>query len=101
MLLPIFQTDDRDFQLMQSKWAAVLNPVLANPALNSLILKNIQLQIGSNNIPHRLGRPLQGWKIVRKRGPAEIYDNQDQQQLPQYMLTLVSDAVVSVDIEVF
>lgn len=101
MLLPQFQSDDTNFQLMQSKWASILNPIISSPANNSLILKNIHLAVGNNVIPHLLGRNLQGWKIVRQRGPASIYDNQDQQQLPQYMLTLVSSAAVSVDIEVF
>jgi hypothetical protein len=100
-LLPQFQNDDKDFQLMQNKWAAVINPVVSNPANNSVVLKNVKLSIGSNNIPHMLGRVLQGWTIVRKRAAASIYDNQDNQQLPQYMLTLVSDAAVTVDIEVY
>lgn len=100
-LLPQFQNDDRDFQLMQNKWASILNPVVSNPANNSVILKNVKLSTGTNNIPHMLGRALQGWTIIRKRAVANIFDSQDNQQLPQYMLTLVSDAPVTVDIEVY
>jgi hypothetical protein len=100
-LLPQFQNDDKDFQLMQSKWSSILNPIVSNPANTSVLLKNVKLSIGANNIPHMLGRVLQGWIIVRKRSAANIYDNQDNQQLPQYMLALVSDAAVTVDLEVF
>lgn len=101
MSLPTFNTTDKPFSLMQSNWASQLNPILANPTNNSSILKNIQLIVGTNTINHLLGKNLTGWNIVRKRGPAEIYDNQDTNQMPNLTLTLISDASVSVDIEVF
>ncbi len=101
MALPQFQTDDKDFQLMQNSWASQLNPVLANPTTKSSILKNVQLIAGTNTINHLLSRKLQGWKLVRKRAAAEIYDEQDANQSPQLTLILVSNAQVSVDIEVF
>lgn len=98
--LPQFQGGDTTFQLQQNKWAGILNPLIANPANNSLILKNVTLQVGPNNIPHLLGRKLQGWTIVRKRGPADIYDQQDSNQTPALTLILVSDTAVTLDIEV-
>lgn len=101
MSLPQFQDDNRAFQMMQNQWATQLNPVLANPANNSLILKSITLQVGSNIVNHKLGRKLQGWTLVRKRAAGEIYDTQDSNQTPQLTLLLVSDSVVTVDIEVF
>jgi len=99
--LPTFQSDVREFQLMQSSWATAINPVLAAPANKSILIKNVSLAIGSNSINHNLGRVLQGWSIIRKRGPANIYDTQDQNQMPALTLTLVSDTAVVVDIEVF
>lgn len=86
---------------LQPKWASIINPMLANPSLNSLILKDIQLQVGSNSINHRLGRDLQGWRVIRKRGSADIYDTQDDNQIPQLTLSLVSDTVITIDLEVF
>lgn len=100
-LLPQFQNDDQDFQLMQSRWATIINPLLGNPSLNTSILKNVALKAGSNVIAHKLGRVLQGWRIVRQRQAASIYDNQDAQQLPQFNLTLVTDNPVVVDLEIF
>lgn len=100
--LPQFKSEDRDFELMQSAWSTALNPLLRNAALQSLILPNIQLVIGPNVINHKLGRKLQGWKIVRKRGPAtDIYDQQDNNASPALTLALNSNAIVNVDIEVF
>ncbi len=101
MSLVQFQSPDRNFQLMQNAWAAELNPLLRNPANKSIILENVQLQAGSNTINTLLGRKLQGWSIVRQRGPAQIYDNQDNNQTPELTLILISSAAVSVNIEVF
>lgn len=89
------------WHMADNRWGAILNPIVANPANNSLILKNVELAIGANVINHRLGKPLTGWSIIRKRASADIYDTQDTNQMPQLTLTLVSDAIVTVDLEVF
>lgn len=99
--LPQFQSNDKDFQLLQNSWGAVLNQLLRRPANNSILLKNVQLQVGANVVNHRLGRPLQGWVIIRKRADAAIYDTQDENQAPALTLNLVSDTAVSVDLMVF
>lgn len=100
-LLPIFTTDNKDLTLLQTNWAKSINPLLKNPSLQSNILSQVDLAIGSNTINHLLGRKLQGWRIVRLRANAAIYDNQDNNPRPDQTLILVSDAVVSCDIEVF
>ena len=88
-------------ELMQTKWASVLNPLIANPSLNSIILNNIPLSSGANTINHRLGRKLTGWRIVRLRASATIYDTQDSNPSPNLTLLLTSSATVVADIEVF
>lgn len=87
--------------MMQTQWAAQLNPIIANPALNNLILKNVSLVTGTNVINHRLARPLQGWNPTRIRSSASIYDMQDTNPTPSLTLILVSDANVVVDLVVF
>lgn len=101
MSLPSFNTKIQEFSLMQSEWAKQLDPLLRNPSNKSNILSKITLVIGNNTINHLLGRKLQGWRIIRQRGPASIYDDQDDNPMPQATLVLVSNAIVSVDIEVF
>ena len=101
MSLPQFQSDDKDFQMLQNRWASILNPYLTNPSLKSIILRDVPLVVGSNSVNHRLGRKLQGWRLVRVRSSAQIYDNQDANQSPELTLLLVSNAAVSVDLECF
>lgn len=87
--------------LMQTKWASILNPVIANPSANSLILPNISLISGSNVVNHSLGRKLTGWRLVRVRAAVTIYDTQDSNPMPSLTLLLTSNAPVMVDLEVF
>jgi len=89
------------WHMADNRWASILNPIVANPANNSIILKNIELSVGTNVINHKLGRNLQGWQIIRKRASADIYDTQDTNQMPNLTLTLVSDAIVTIDLAVF
>lgn len=89
------------WDMADDRWASQINPIISRAQNNSLIIKNVELSIGINTINHGLGQKLQGWNLTRKRGPASIYDAQDTNQMPQLTLTLVSDAAVSIDLEVF
>lgn len=86
---------------MQSSWATQLNPLLENPILKGSILSNVKLEIGTNEVPHKLNRKLTGWIIIRKRGASDIYDLQDQEIRPTQFLKLNSSASCQVDIYVF
>lgn len=87
--------------LMQTTWASQLNPVIANPLNNSIILENIALKTGVNVINHKLGRNLQGWFTSRVRSPATISDQQDTNQTPQLTLVLVASAATNINLVVF
>lgn len=100
-MLPSFSTSDRILSMMQSAWATLIDPILANPANNTVLLPNIVLGIGSTVVNHKLGRKLIGWQIVRQRAAASIYDTQDANQMSNLTLNLVSDAAVVVDLLVF
>lgn len=105
MSLPQFQAlkenVDTVLSQMQSAWATFINPVINRPQNLSNILPDIELSIGSNTIQHNLGEPLQGWNVVRKSAAADIYDLQPVNPRPEQTLILVSDAVVTVSLEVF
>lgn len=99
--LPVFQTGDKNLTLLQNSWSSLINPLLRNPSLLTNILSQVVLTTGDNTINHLLGRKLQGWRIVRQRGPATIYDNQETNQSPELTLLLVVSQTVTCDIEVF
>lgn len=87
--------------LMQTKWAGILNPLIGNPSLATRILPNQPLINGSNVINHGLGKALTGWRIVRLRASASVFDTQDSNPKPELTLLLTSSAAVVADIEVF
>ena len=86
---------------MQTTWATALDPIIKNPANNSIFLKNIALVAGVNVINHKLGAKLSGWKTTRVRAAATFYDVQDTNPTPALTLMLVSSAPVVIDLEVF
>ncbi len=93
-----FQNDDKDFQMMQSSWGAILNPLLKNPSLQNVLLKGIRLGVGATIINHTLGRQPQGWRIVDIDGAAVVYRSA---AINNLTLTLTSDAAVTIALEVF
>lgn len=101
MNLPIFLTQIKDLSLMQTKWASILNPLLSNVSVQNGILKNVALGNGTTVVNHLLGRKLIGWRLIRIRSSAQIYDTQDSNLTPEITLVLVSNAAVVVDLEVF
>lgn len=105
MSLPIFnalfQPVSKDFSLLQTTWAALINPILNRVQNTSNILDDVVLAIGTNVINHKLGRKLKGWKIVRQSAVASLYDTQATNPTPDLTLRLVSSAVVTISIEVF
>lgn len=99
-LLPIFNTDDRDLSMLQTKWASQLNPLLRNALANFTVLKNVELIAGDNVINHLQGRPLNGYIIVGMQGGfSQIYDVPS--PMPKLTLILNSSAPVTVQIGVF
>lgn len=101
MQLPVFQTSDRDLMMLQTKWASILNPMIANPFTDGNLLQNVSLASGTNKVNHLLGRNLRGWVIVRNRAAATFYDTQDTNQSPALTLSIVSSGATTCDIWVF
>lgn len=101
MALTSFNTKIHELSLMQSSWAKDLDPVLSNPIVNGILLKNVSLTTGVNRIPHKLNRNLIGWIITRNRGPQYIYDQQDSEQMPAQFLKLYVGSNVKIDLYVF
>lgn len=80
----------------------IFTALLKKVQLDSSILQNVSLQVGTNTIPHGLGRTLSGWKPVRLRNISpQLYDLQDTSPAPETYLYLVSNVAAVIDIEVF
>lgn len=94
MALPQIKGGDQTMQLMQTKWASELNPLLAKPLNKSLILKDVVLINGVNTINHLLGRKPQGWIITDVDAVASIFRSQPFNDLT-LTLTTNADCIVT------
>jgi hypothetical protein len=90
-----------DWELANPKWAASLNPVLANPLVNGRIITGIRLAVGDNIINHGLGTKLQGYIVVGSSAASTFYDKQASNQMPNLTLILVSSAATTINLYVF
>lgn len=97
MQLPKFITNNLPFQLMQDKWAGILNPLIANPITQGNIL-SAHLISGVTVINHLLSRQMKGWYIIDIDSAATIYRSKP---LNDQTLTLTSNAAVNVSLAVF
>ena len=84
--------------LMQTQWAAQLNPLLDNPLSSAILLEGVSLNNGVTVVNHLLGRQMQGWFIVDINGAATVYRSAP---MNNKTLTLTSSAAVTVNIGVF
>jgi hypothetical protein len=89
-----------DIQEMQTRWASILNPIIANPILNGIELDNVQLTTGTNVINHRLSRQMQGW-FVTDINAAITYYRPDTSPFNKTTLTLVASGPARVNLWVY
>lgn len=94
MLLPI----NLILSQMQTRWKALIDPVLSNPVTNPTILTGVKLVVGTNVVNHLLGQLQQGWFITDINAAASIYRSAPFNNLT---LTLHSSAVATISLVVF
>ena len=92
------QTDSREINQLQSNIGKVVNDIARVPINNGILLTNIPLVTGSNNIYTTLPIALNGWFIADIDGAAAIYrETSDDPKI----LVLNTSADVTVNIFVF
>lgn len=96
--LPIMQSEDKVLQLMQTKWASILNPMLKNGLVDGLQHTSIALINGETTFNHLLGRKLQGWIITDVDAGTSIYRSKP---LNDKTLSLTAGASCTVSLWVY
>lgn len=98
MALPLIKGGDQTMQLLQTKWASELNPLLAKPLSNNSLLLGVKLINGVTVVDHLLGRQMQGWIISDIDSAATIFRSQP---FNSKTLTLTSNAACTINLVVF
>ncbi len=100
MSLPQFNTSDRILSMMQSRWASQLDPVVENPLLKGVILKDVTLAIGDNTVDHKLQRVPQGYLVIDMKDVfSQIFRKES--SMPTLNIILNSSALTVVTLYVF
>ncbi len=68
-LLKKIGTRDDVLNVIQDFASQAVNPLIARPWVgDSILLEGVQLAWNTqNNVPHKLGRTIQGWEVVRRK----------------------------------
>ena len=94
-------TESEELNKIQDYVSAAIGDLANNRLINGIILKNIKLVSGLNEIEHKLNRQLIGWKIIRIRTNAQVWDEQDANKRSAKTLLLQASAPVTIDLYVF
>lgn len=87
--------------LANPRWAATLNPILANPIVNGQLLPPLAVTTGDNQISHGLQRKLQGYIVVMNSAAVTFYDKQSANQYPDLYLILNVSGAATITLYVF
>jgi len=96
--LPLIQTADRVLSQLQTRWKALLDPVIAEPLVGGSLLTGVVLASGANTINHKLGQTPVGWFLVDNNANVTVYRSQPFNDLT---LTLTSSGAATVSLYVF
>lgn len=83
------------------KWAATLNPLLANPLVSGRIINDVAVVTGDNVINHGLGDTLQGYIVIGNNANVTVYDKQQVNPRPYLTLILVASGAAVLSLYVF
>lgn len=96
--LPTNQSTDLVLSQMQTRWASILNPFLANPLNQMRQLEDITLVAGDNVINHLLGYTMRGWVVTDITGASTVYRSAP---LNNKTITLNASAPAIISLAVF
>lgn len=90
-----------DWPLANPKWAATLNPILANPIVSGQLIGPFALTTGANTLNHGLSRKLQGYIVILNSAAVTFYDSQSTNQYTDLTLVLNASGATTVSLYVF
>lgn len=96
--LPIFQDENQNFMLMQTRWQSVLNRWLGIPLSSGILLSDVVLASGANTINHLLARTQQGWMLTDINAAVTVYRSA---AFNDKTLTLTASGAATVSLYVF
>lgn len=91
------QTNDVNLEKIQANTRSATQAARSNPINSGTVLSSVSLSSGDNQIPHKLGKSLQGWFIVDVNAASSIYKKSSNDKT----ITLNSSVACVVNLFVF
>lgn len=92
---------DMSTEQLQNNIAAFAKQLVNIPILPGRIIEDISVISGVNSISHGLGRPVQGYVLVKSSAAVRIYTVEANQTNPDTILSLSADATATINLYVF
>lgn len=73
--IPMVLHSDEKINRIQQNIIPPLNDLMKAPFLTGNLLERVSLNLGNNDIPHKLGREYLGYFVLLSNSSAAIYDN--------------------------
>ncbi len=84
--------------LAQTRWGAIIDPIVSLPILQGALINNVNLVSGTNVINPKLDRMMQGWIITDTNNSVPIYRSAP---MNSKTLTLTASGTVTINLWVF
>lgn len=69
-----YRAEDDNMNQFQDSLEGTLQPLLSSDVLYGNLIKDVTLASGDNTISHLLGKPYQGYIVVKRSAAVDIYD---------------------------
>ncbi len=100
MSFTVNRTGDAKIDQVQEDIARAFRD-LGAPLDSASIVEGVTLTTASTLVPHRLGRKVRGWIVVRKNASAEVYEGTPVAMTPTKTINLKASATVTVSLLFF
>lgn len=96
------RSDDDTIRQLQGAVDLVFQELLKKQIIEGNFLENIALNTGVDNlVSHKLGRPVQGYIVVKRDADANIWDTEAQNTMKTSFVNLRSSADCTISLWVF
>ena len=93
--------EDHALTQLQNNVAGFTGQLVSNPLLSGVLLTGISIINGVTSISHGLGRPPQGYIVVRSTAAVSVWDVVVNQTTPNATLQLSANAAATISIYIF
>jgi hypothetical protein len=95
------EVESQELRRVQANLADFVQPLVKNPLLDGVLLRDVALAAGVNVISHGLARAPQGWLVVAPNADVRVWTSASSNPSPTGRLMLEASASCTLSLFVF